>query len=788
MKRNQFRKSFVIFLVFVMMFNLSVFAGSNSDFEVSGSKVTSGDINEGDIFIYQLTVKSISGANNVEVEISGDVSLASGTKVTIGNMGAGATETKSIALKNNGTGNNMSIYVHGDDNKAIVENVELSGLVSSSGGSNKAPITDRYYPDFSLQFGTKTPVFIAGQTKEFTFDLENISDYSSKNTVVKFSVDGDSPFTDANNKLISSKMSVNKKSSKEITFKVDTKASAMSGFYDIPVTITYQNVYGVENTMSKSFQVEVVNNAIAPTVVVSDMKIKNAVLTPGTSDVMLLELKNLGSLDIKSLSATLEGLKMEGITLDADSAKKIVDSIDAAGTGFITYNVNISDKLKDENVELSLKLVYYDENGTKYDPVIPVYLDILQQGGDLYDLGFNITSKPNTVVPESEFKIAFELTNDTPVVQDLMISMNADSGLVFKTQPITSVKDLQPNETRTFSYTVIANKNATSNNYPVYANISYLNDDSIVRKEYMGVYVDGESNNSSKPKIIIDEYNFGKDVILAGETFDLDVVFFNTSNTMGIQNAKVSITSDEGAFVPVNAASSFYIETIGVKEKVTHTITLKAKSDLNVKTYNVTADIEYEDSNGNSYDKSDNPYKASENMSIPVMQELRLEVEDINVAEFAPVGQPFEMYVEFFNMGKSPLENTMVTTTGDFEVLDGKYFVGTFNAGSNDYYSCQILPLVEGPQTGVITFEFEDAVGEKHSITKEFSFEAMPMQEQNFDEFPPMDGSGEFPMDEENEKGFPWLPVSIILVIVVIVTVIVVKKRIQKKKEMALDE
>jgi len=554
------------------------------------------------------------------------------------------------------------------------------------------------------------------------------------------------------------------------------------------VTITYQNVYGVEKTMEKRLQVEVVNNSIAPTVVISDMKIKNAVLTPDTSDVILLELKNLGTLDIKNLSAILEGLKMDGITLDAETPTKIVDLIDANGTGFVTYKVSISDKLKDENVELSLKLVYYDENGTKYDPVVPVYLDILQQGGDLYDLGFKVTSKPNTVVPDSEFKISFELTNDTPVVQDLMISMNADSGLVFKTQPITSVKDLQPNETRTFTYTVIANKNVTSNNYPVYANISYLNDDSIVRKEYMGVYVDGESNNSSKPKIIIDEYNFGKDVILACETFDLDVVFFNTSNTMGIQNAKVSITSDEGAFVPVNAASSFYIETIGVKEKVTHTITLKAKSDLNVKTYNVTADIEYEDSNGNSYDKSDNPYKASENMSIPVMQELRLEVEDINVAEFVPVGQPFEMYVEFFNMGKSPLENTMVTTSGDFEVLDGKYFVGTFNAGSNDYYSCQILPLVEGPQTGVITFEFEDAVGEKHSITKEFSFEGMPMQEENFEEFPPMDGSGEFPMEEENGKGFPWLPVSIILVIVVIVTVIVVKKRIQKKKEMALDE
>ncbi|MCH4890585.1 hypothetical protein EZV73_23590 [Acidaminobacter sp. JC074] len=790
MKKNQFRKSFVIFLVFVMMFNMSVFAGSNNYFEVSGSKATSGDINVGDVFIYDLTIKAKeAGVNDVKVQVSGDVSLVSGSEFDFGTALTTGT-TKSLALKNTGSGNRLNMYIYrtSDSGKAIVENVTIDGLISSGGGSTTVTDKNKYFPDFSIQLGTKTPVFTAGQVKDFAINLENISDYSSKNTTLKLELAQDSPFDDSQYSLISKKMSISKKTSKEIVFQVDTKASAKSGFYTIPVKITYQNVYGIEKTMNKSFQVEVVNNNTLPSLVISDMKIKNALLTPGTSDVMLLELKNLGSIDVRSLNASLEGLKMDGITLNGDSAEKQLSSIEAKDTGFLTYNVNISDKLKDEDVELKLKLSYYDEYGTKYEQDVPVYLDILQQGGDLYDLGFKVTSKPNTVVPESEFKLAFEITNDTPVVQDLKINMTSESGLVFKTQPITVVKELQPDETRTFTYTVIANKNIMTNNYPIYANISYLNDESIVRKEYMGVYVDGDSNNNSKPKIIIDEYNFGKEVILAGETFDLDIVFFNTSNTMGIQNAKVSITSEEGAFVPVNAASSFYIESIGVKEKVTHTITLKAKSDLNVKTYNVTADIEYEDSNGNSYDKSDNPYKASEKMAVPVMQELRLEVEDINVPGVAPVFQPFEIYVEFFNMGKSPLQNTMVTTTGDFEVQDGKYFVGTFNAGSNDYYSCQIIPMAEGPQTGVITFEFEDAVGEKHSVTKEFSFEAVPMPEQNMDEFPPMEGSGEFPMPEDESGGIPWLPVSIVLVIVAIVAVVVVKKRIQKKKEMALDE
>ena len=63
--------------------------------------------------------------------------------------------------------------------------------------------------------------------------------------------------------------------------------------------------------------------------------------------------------------------------------------------------------------ELTLKLSYYDENGTKYSQELPVYCDISQVGGDLYDYDFKVTSKPNTVTPGDEFRINFDVTNTT---------------------------------------------------------------------------------------------------------------------------------------------------------------------------------------------------------------------------------------------------------------------------------------------------------------------------------------------------------------------------------------
>jgi len=797
MKKKQFRKPFIVFLILIMMMNMSVFAGSsNSDFVISGEVETSGDIKPGDIFIYRLTVKAASGSiDNVEASISGDVSQVNSGNVDFGTVTT-AGKTISIALKNSGSGSNVSIYVSadhdGDGNidKNIVDNVTLKNLISTSSGSSTPPDTDKYFPDFTLTLATETPKFFAGQAKNFSFDINNITSYSAKNVVVKFETGQDSPFNDMTNPLISSKMSVSSKEKKTITFNVDTKDSAKRGFYTIPVKITYQNVYGVEKSMTKSIQVEIVNNNVMPNVVISGMKIKNTILTPGQDDVMLLELKNLGTLDIKNMTATLEGTGMDTIRLNADTAEKQVSLIDAKATNFVTYNVHISDNFDKDNLELSLKLSFFDKNGTKYEQTLPVYLDIAQSGSNIYDYGFEVTSKPNTVLPGQEFKIKYDFTNNSEVIQkNLKLTISSEGNFIFKSQPIIIVKEIAAGETKSFEYTLITDKNMASNNYPTYITIESLNNSEVTRKEYLGIYVDGDGSKNSKPKIIVDNYDFGKEVILAGETFDLDMTFFNTSNSMGIQNAKVSISSDEGAFVPVNASSSFYIETIGIKEKVTHTMTFKAKADLNVKTYSITADIEYEDSNGNSYDISENPYKATEKMSIPVMQELRLEVEDITIPEFSPLYQPIEIYVEFFNMGKSPLENMMVTTNGEFEIQDGKYFVGSFNAGSNEYYSATIIPTVEGPQEGTITFEFEDAVGEKHSIEKAFAFEAFPM-EQPEEMYPPdgFEGGGEFPLDGEPKGGFPWIPVLIVLAVVGIIVIVVVKRKIRMKKEMALDE
>lgn len=794
MRRNQYRKAMVSFLVFIMLFNMTVFATTNSSYEVSGTSDISGTVSKDDVFIYNLSVKNVSGAQRtgVDITISGGFTPVSTDNLTNITFDNGDTISRAIPLKFNGADQKLTITIVDSTNSHSIVHTETITKAQVESSSPSTPVdTSKFIPQFLLSFGEKTPVFYAGKKQEFKFTIKNITNYQATEVYAQINPDANSPFNGATNAMVTTKHSLSGDNSVDLSVFIETKANAKSGFYTIPLQVISKNTYGKSTTEVKNVQVEVVNNEVLPSVIITGKQFKEPVLTPGKANVIKIDLKNLGSLDIRNLTAKLTGLKMDGIKLDADAAEKKIKSINAKGDDFVTYNILISDKLKDDQVELTLELSYHDENGSSYAEKLPVYLEVEQSGSDLYAYGIDITSLPSKVVPDQEFKVKYNFTNNSKITQkDLKLTLSSDGAFIFKSQPIVVIREIAPGQTKTIEHTMIAPKNMASNNYATYITLESLKDSSASRKEYLGIFVDGDSSLNSKPKIIIKEYNFGKDTILAGETFDLEITFFNTSNTMGIQNAKVAVSSDEGAFVPVNTASSFYIEKIGVKEEVTHKMTFKAKSDLNVKTYNVTADIEYEDSNGNSYDKKNNPYKATEKMGIPVVQELRLEIQDPAVPEVAYLYQPFEVNVEFFNMGKSPLQNTMVTTEGEFEVQDGRYFAGTFNSGANDYYTAMIIPTAEGEQTGKIVFEFEDTVGEKHVVEKEFKFMAMQMPEppagENGDMGGNFEGGGEFPMPEE--KSFPWVYVIIGLVLVGVIATVVVKKRIQKKKEMALDD
>ncbi|MDR1062258.1 MAG: hypothetical protein LBL83_13860 [Clostridiales bacterium] len=242
---------------------------------------------------------------------------------------------------------------------------------------------------------------------------------------------------------------------------------------------------------------------------------------------------------------------------------------------------------------------------------------------------------------------------------------------------------------------------------------------------------------ASVPKIIISRYSYEPEDAKAGQTVDITLTFFNTSMSETVKNIKAqlnsassesssSTASQGGIFTPVEGSNTFYIEQIEPRHEVDKSITLYIKGDAEPKSYPLYSDIEYEDS-------KNNPITARESISIPVSQQTKLMIGDINMAGAeASVGAGFGVSFEFINMGKTTLYNVMVSTAGPFSAQAQSYYAGNMLSGATDFYDGSVVPESAGEQMGAVVVTYEDAAGKTYEERKEFPISVMDSSDMDF--------------------------------------------------------
>ncbi len=217
-----------------------------------------------------------------------------------------------------------------------------------------------------------------------------------------------------------------------------------------------------------------------------------------------------------------------------------------------------------------------------------------------------------------------------------------------------------------------------------------------VLNQFIGLYAqndkkdedDKDETKKGKPKLIIDKYSFSPSIVKAGENFEMNLSFFNTNKIQTIKNIKIYLTAESGStqespnagssvFTPVDSSNTFYIDAIGAKKRVDKRITMFTIPDALAKTHTITANLEYEDSEGNEY-------ISKELIGVPVVQQSRLEVGEISLYPDASVGMPVPISLEFYNTGKVTLYNLMVKLEGNFQTENAQYYVGNFDSGGSD--------------------------------------------------------------------------------------------------------
>ncbi|MDO5302230.1 MAG: hypothetical protein Q4E76_07005 [Tissierellia bacterium] len=246
-----------------------------------------------------------------------------------------------------------------------------------------------------------------------------------------------------------------------------------------------------------------------------------------------------------------------------------------------------------------------------------------------------------------------------------------------------------------------------------------------------------QPQGANTPKIIVTDYSHEPVQIQAGNPFTLRFSIQNTNRDKTVRNIRVSLTADpaqpvavpsggEGAtamggggssaFIPVGSSNSFHLEKIKPRNIVDHEITLTTTPDLAAQTYTITVNFEYEDGDGNAY-------TSSEIIGIPVYQSSEITPGDVMVDEMGSVDVPANLSLEFYNTGKSTLQNVLVKTSGPFTADTSTYFIGNMAPGASESYDVSITPHNEGEQTGEVVISYDDASGNAQELRVPFTME-----------------------------------------------------------------
>lgn len=525
---------------------------------------------------------------------------------------------------------------------------------------------------------------------------------------------------------------------KNISLPITILSSATAGKNTLIANFTYKTADGDALTGAYNFNISISSNTKAPRLVVSDVKF-NEGLKPGAEFNLSVTLQNDGEgaandiiVNIDDASITqdgiiknyfTDGINVSDMIADADNTVKIPLKVSKYATGGM------------KNLKIAVN--YKDKDGVAYTSNESVFVDVTgaATAGTPNIVISNVKQSPNSPSAGNRLEITFDLENKSNVdVSELKVYADGLTNSTFipvESEPYKYIEKLKGGDKVRITIPLIASSTIPEglNNLTVKYKYAGGDENSIIIPVHN---VQNDLGVSSKPKLIVSHYQPDADVLRAGSTFNLSYDITNTNASVAAKNITVTITQADNIYTVTQGSNSFFINKIGPGETVTNSVELKVKSDAVTKAYplKITIEYEYEGMIANPETGQLGETRAEE-INLQATENARPKVDNKQVYSWdgnLMVGGSATIYFEFYNMGKSVLNNVIVTLEGDgFTKADGTMqFIGNLEPGTSTPVEMEVIPNVAGTATGTLKFSYEDSNGETVEFSEEISQDIMP--------------------------------------------------------------
>ncbi len=597
----------------------------------------------------------------------------------------------------------------------------------------------------------------------------------------------------------------------DISFDVYAPATA-EGNHNLSMSIYMTDWMGNNiGTQEISIPVVVVNNTDPDGLEFATFTTSVDTVTPGDEFSLTLVMKNNTGINLQNVKVSLPGLDSSKFVINDDFTYQTV-SIDDGGQAVVTLHLIACDGITSVR-ETVTAVAEYKIAGQSHTSDCNIILSCKPSESALDSMSLTITgykSSSDRIRPGRTFTLSVTVQNNSEVdIDRARINVGNLDGRVFAVNSGLTYRDftIEAGEKKTFEFVLVGCEGISSEREVLPVTISYGNYSDTVN---CTLSCKPEGNQQSEgqvfaPNIIITDYDFGGEFVVAGQKFPLTVTFQNVSADAVIENLKIIIdggSSSSGgiAFSASNSANSFFFEKLDTKATDSVTMEMLAKSDATPNSYPIDISFSYE------YTVGGRRYQAStinETLNVPLQQEDRLVVNEPSYPGWVVyVGDSCYISTSLVNMGKSGVYNVTASIQGEgFTMNEPSYYIGNIESGREEYYDTEIFPNMAGTINAELVITYEDSNGNAKEKRMPITIQTQEMmiygpiidepiigedvgivEDGYYDEFGnwvPYEQEGSFP-------DWAWYAIGGGGVLVVIIVIVCIAKA-KKKKKMALE-
>ena len=452
---------------------------------------------------------------------------------------------------------------------------------------------------------------------------------------------------------------------------------------------------------------------------------------------------NNGSNDIRDLKIAGNELSSNGFEPLTADVKYEIGDLAVGESQQVKMQFKLGSGIPEGMNELKLEMTYEDAEGAAQSEAKTVYiLNVTKETEEQVKNNIeitNISQSPASPVVGETVTVSFTVENKgTKGITDMKFSGTELGSSGF--EPISSevykrVGSIEAGASKNVSMTFKLGDSIREGFNTLKLEYSYKDADDKPQTEQTAVYIlnvqNQNSDAKSRPKLIVDSFTLSEEELRAGSTFDFTFKLRNTHASKTAKNITVTVMQAEDVFSATKGSNNFYIDSIKPGETAENTINLKVKSDTATGSYDLTIKVAYEYEDMSQADTEKGGVTEELPVKLQAVENSRPALQNLALGygwDTPTVNQATTLMFDFYNMGRSSLNNVYITMESDYLQFETgtSAIIGTVSAGSSSYQEISVLPIMEGQVTGKLIVHFEDSNGDE--VTKEFEIPSTYVQ------------------------------------------------------------